>query len=247
MSLLRGYGFRRKDHQQLADGDAGGSHRKNDPQSPMLMLDYPLSDFQATVASCLQTSSLAVVLEIFEQEQCDRLVVVNQQQYPIGLLYSARLIQKLLAHSDDKNLNLHQSLSTWGQGLIEPIQTISASERVEQLSLHLGYPPAEKHQNLDLALIDSDGRYLGLLDSSHLLRSLAKERMVGLQSSGIQRSRHEHDADVQPPNKAKSLGHQPLILLLERLPWPLMLQTSTGEVLARNPAWWRMRFHAQTG
>ncbi len=237
MSLLRGYDFRRKDHQQLADGNAGGFHRKNDPQSPMLMLDYPLYDFQATVPSCPQTSSLAVVLEIFEQEQCDRLVVVNQQQCPIGLLYSARLIPKLLTHSDDINLNLHQSLSTWGQGLIEPIQTISASERVEQLSLHLGDPQAEKHQNLDWALIDSDGRYLGLLDSSRLLRSLAKERMAGLQSSGIQRS--SADAGVQTPNASKSLKHQPLVHLLERLPWPLMLQTGTGEVVARNPAWWQ--------
>ncbi|WP_375512479.1 ATP-binding protein [uncultured Nostoc sp.] len=199
----------------------------------MLMLDYPLYDFQATVPSCSQTSSLAVVLEIFEQEQCDRLVVVNQQQSPIGLLYSARLIQKLLAHSDDKNLNLHQSLSIWGQGLIEPIQTISASERVEQLGLHLCYAQAEKQQNLDWALIDSDGQYLGLLDSSCLLRSLAKERMAGLQSSGIERSSGE-----QPPNEPKSLGHQPLVQLLERLPWPLMLQTGTGEVVARNPAWW---------
>lgn len=237
MSLLRGYDFRRKDHQQLADGNAGGFQRKNDPQSPMLMLDYPLYDFQATVPSCPQTSSLAVVLEIFEQEQCDRLVVVNQQQCPIGLLYSARLIPKLLTHSDDINLNLHQSLSTWGQGLIEPIQTISASERVEQLSLHLGDPQAEKHQNLDWALIDSDGRYLGLLDSSRLLRSLAKERMAGLQSSGIQRS--SADAGVQTPNASKSLKHQPLVHLLERLPWPLMLQTGTGEVVARNPAWWQ--------
>ncbi len=233
MSLLRGYGFRRKHHQYLADGNAGGFHRKNDPKSPMLMLDYPLYDFQATVPSCSQTSSLAVVLEIFEQEQCDRLVVVNQQQSPIGLLYSARLIQKLLAHSDDKNLNLHQSLSIWGQGLIEPIQTISASERVEQLGLHLCYAQAEKQQNLDWALIDSDGQYLGLLDSSCLLRSLAKERMAGLQSSGIERSSGE-----QPPNEPKSLGHQPLVQLLERLPWPLMLQTGTGEVVARNPAWW---------
>lgn len=236
MSLLRGYGFRRKNH-QLADGNAGGFHRKNDPQSPMLMLDYPLYNFQATVPSCLQTSSLAVVLEIFEQEQCDRLVVVNQQQCPIGLLYSARLIPKLLAHSDNKNLNLHQSLSTWGQGLIEPIQTISASERVEQLSLRWGYPQAEKHQNLDWALIDSDGRYLGLLDSSRLLRSLAKERMAGLESSG--EHRHEYDAGVQTPNQPKSLGHQPLVHLLERLPWPLMLQTGTGKVIARNPAWWQ--------
>ncbi|WP_416235726.1 ATP-binding protein [Nostoc sp. UHCC 0252] len=231
MSLLRGYGFRRKNH-QLADGNAGGFHWKNDPQSPMLMLDYPLYDFQATVPSCLQTSSLAVVLEIFEQEQCDRLVVVNQQQCPIGLLYSARLIQKLLGHSDDKNLNLQQSIFTWSQGLIEPIQTISASQRVEQLGLHLGDPQAEKQQNLDWALIDSDGRYLALLDSSRLLRSLAKERMAGLQSD-------DYHADVQPPNKAKSLEHQPLILLLERLPWPLMLETDTGEVLARNPAWWQ--------
>jgi signal transduction histidine kinase/CheY-like chemotaxis protein len=231
MSLLRGYGFRRKDHQQLADGNAGGFHRKNDPKSPMLMLDYPLYDFQATVPSCPQASSLAAVLEIFEQEQCDRLVIVNQQQCPIGLLYSARLIQKLLAHSDDKNLNLHQSLSIWGQGLIEPIQTISASERVEQLSLHLSYAQGEKQQNLDWALIDSDGQYLGLLDSSRLLRSLAKERMAGLQSSSsANRS--------QPPNKPKPLGHQPLVHLLERLPWPLMLQTGSGEVVARNPAWW---------
>ncbi|MEH2433291.1 MAG: ATP-binding protein [Nostoc sp.] len=200
----------------------------------MLMLDYPLYDFQATVPSCPQTSSLAVVLEIFEQEQCDRLVVVNQHHCPIGLLYSARLIQKLLAHSDDKNLNLHQSLSIWGQGLIEPIQTISASERVEQLGLHLSYAQVEK-QNLDWALIDSDGQYLGLLDSSRLLRSLAKERMAGLQSS---EPRHEYGTRVQPPNQPKSLGHQPLVQLLERLPWPLMLQTGTGEVVARNPAWW---------
>ncbi|MBG1242499.1 ATP-binding protein [Nostoc sp. NZL] len=209
----------------------------------MLMLDYPLYDFQATVPSCPQTSSLAVVLEIFEQEQCDRLVVVNQQQCPIGLLYSARLIQKLLAHCDNKNLNLQQSLSTWGQGLIEPIQTISASERVEQLRLHLCYPQAEKHQNLDWALIDSNGQYLGLLDSSRLLRLLAKERMAGLQSSGIQspsgEHRHEYDAGMQIPNNPRSLGHQPLIQLLERLPWPLMLQTGTGEVVARNPAWWQ--------
>ncbi|MBW4422922.1 MAG: hybrid sensor histidine kinase/response regulator [Nostoc desertorum CM1-VF14] len=201
----------------------------------MLMLDYPLYNFQATVPSCPQTSSLAVVLEIFEQEQCDRLVVVNQHHCPIGLLYSARLMQKLLTHSDDKNLNLHQSLSTWGQGLIEPIQTISASERVEQLRLHLRYPQVEKHQKLDWALIDSDGQYLGLLDSSRLLRSLAKERMAGLQSS---EPRHEYGTRVQPPTQPKSLGHQPLVQLLERLPWPLMLQTGTGEVVARNPAWW---------
>lgn len=214
----------------------------------MSMLHYPLYDFQATVPSCPQTSTLAVVLEIFEKEQCDRLVVVNEQQCPVGLLYSARLIQKLLVYSDDKNLNLQQSLSTWGQALIEPIQTISACDRVEQLSWRLGEQEIPKNQSLDWALIDSDGQYLGLVDNSRLLRSLAKERMAGLLSSDAQRSsdehRHEYDTGVQTysrqmPNEPKPLGHQPLIQLLERLPWPLMLQTGTGEVIAQNPAWWQ--------
>ena len=108
--------------------NAGGFHRKNDPQSLMSMLQYPLYDFLATVPSCVETSTLAVVLEIFEKEQCDRLVVVNQQQCPIGLLYSARLTQKLLAAASGENiLNLQQPLSTWGQNLIEPIQTLFAA------------------------------------------------------------------------------------------------------------------------
>lgn len=235
MSLLRGYGFRRKEHRQLADGNAGGFRRKNDPQSLMSMLDYPLYDFQATVPSCPQTSTLAVVLEIFEKEQCDRLVVLNQQQQPVGLLYSARLIQKLLGHSDDKNLNLQQSLSVWNQALIDPIQTIPVSERVEQFSWRLSEQLAQKQQNWDWALIDSDGKYLGLVDTSSLLRSLAKEKMAGsLNSDAVQTH-----SQPQTPNQPQPSVQKPLVKLLERLPWPLMLETGNGEVVAQNPAWWQ--------
>ncbi|YAG13572.1 histidine kinase [Nostoc sp. DSM 114161] len=242
MSLLRGYGFRRKEHRQLADGNAGGFRRKNDPQSLMSMLDYPLYNFQAIVPSCPQTTTLAVVLEIFEKEQCDRLVVVNQQQYPIGLLYSVRLIQQLLGHSDDKNLNLQQSLSIWGQALIDPIQTIPVSERVEQLSWRFSQQQAQKQQNLDWALVDSDGKYLGLVDTPRLLRSLAKEKMAGSLSYG--EHPHKYDAlpahsPAQTPNQPQPLAQKPLVKLLETLPWPLMLETGTGEVVAKNPAWWQ--------
>ncbi|BAY79569.1 CBS sensor hybrid histidine kinase (plasmid) [Nostoc linckia NIES-25] len=242
MSLLRGYGFRCKEHRQLADGNAGGFRRKNDPQSLMSMLDYPLYNFQAIVPSCPQTTTLAVVLEIFEKEQCDRLVVVNQQQYPIGLLYSVRLIQQLLGHSDDKNLNLQQSISIWGQALIDPIQTIPVSERVEQLSWRLCQQQAQKEQNLDWALVDSDGKYLGLVDTPRLLRSLAKEKMAGSLSYG--QHLHKYDAlpahsPAQMPNQPQPLARKPLVKLLETLPWPLMLETGTGEVVAKNPAWWQ--------
>jgi hypothetical protein len=224
---------------------------KNDPQIPMSMLQYPLYDFLATVPSCLETSTLAVVLEIFEKEQCDRLVVVNQQQSPIGLLYSARLIQKLLADDGDTFLNLQHSLSTFGQTLIDPIQTIPASKHVEQLSWWLRYQQAQKHQNLDLALIDSDGKFLGLIDSLRLLQLLIKERVAGSFTLGSTAQRvsqgtpQEYDPSVTTQssaptqNERKPLVHKSLVQLLERLPWPLMLQTGTGEVVAQNPAWWQ--------
>jgi len=252
MSLLGGYDLRHEDHRQMADGNAECSHWKNDPQSPMSMLQYPLSDFLATVPICPQTSTLAVVLEIFEKEQCDRLVVVNQQQCPIGLLYSARLIQKLLLVDDsDTFLNLQQSLSTWGEALIDPIQTIPASKHVEQLSWWLHYQQTQKHQNLDWALIDADGKFLGLVDSLRLLQLLAKEKVAGSLSlsSAAQSSSsgtpQEPEASVttglrsRVQNERKSLLHKPLVQLLEKLPWPLMLQTGTGEVVAQNPAWWQ--------
>ncbi|AFZ25467.1 signal transduction histidine kinase [Cylindrospermum stagnale PCC 7417] len=222
----------------------------------MSMLQYPLYDFLATVPSCLETSTLAVVLEIFEQEQCDRLVVVNQQQCPIGLLHSARLIQKLLAAADgDKVFNLQQPLSTVGVALVEPIQTIPAAERLEKFCLLLRYQQTQKNRNLDWALIDSEKKFLGLVDSSRLLRLLTKEKVAI--ASTAQRSPQgtatEYDAGEKThsrmrsptphlspsPKEPQPVRHKPLVQLLERLPWPLMLQTSTGEVVTQNPAWWQ--------
>jgi signal transduction histidine kinase/ActR/RegA family two-component response regulator len=229
----------------------------------MLMLHYPLYDFLATVPICLETTTLAVVLEIFDQEQCDRLVVVNQQQCPVGLLYSARLSQKLLAvASDDQFLNLQQPLSTLGQTLIEPIQALPAADRLERFSLLLSEQPTYVNNNLDWALIDIDGKFLGLLDSKRLLRLLTQEKAVNsaagtvystakrLSKSGSQKYEY-----VNPAGKShigvkshwrshrdhlrQPSVHKPLVQLLERLPWPLMLQTGTGEVVTQNPAWWQ--------
>ncbi|MEA5577407.1 ATP-binding protein [Anabaena sp. UHCC 0451] len=207
----------------------------------MLMLHYPLYDFLATVPSCSETSTLAVVLEILEKEQCDRLVVVNQQQCPIGLLYSAHLIPKLLAvASGETFLNLQQPISTLSPSLILPIQTIPASEPLDKLSLCLRYQNNPKNRNLDWALIDSDGKFLGLLDDLRLLSFLAKNKVIiasnlpgitGNSAGGKTRSYRQ--TQHQP------IKNNPLVQLLERLPWPLMLQTSTGEVLTQNPAWWQ--------
>ncbi|WP_225895371.1 ATP-binding response regulator [Dendronalium phyllosphericum] len=221
----------------------------------MSMLQCPLYDFLAIVPSCVETSSLAAVLDIFEKEQCDRLVVVNQQQYPIGLVYSAQLTQKLLTAAwGEQSLKFQQPLSSSVENLIEPIQALPATDCVEQFSLFLGSQQSHTNKNRDWALIDRDEKFLGLVDSPRLLRLLAQEKAtVGAAQtlySNTQRSRQTKGASRKSSVGVKSKGrslkanpHQPLVdkplvQLLERLPWPLMLQTGTGEVVIQNPAWW---------
>lgn len=210
----------------------------------MSMLQYPLYEFLATVPSCLETSDLAVVLEVFVNQKCDRLVVVNQQYQPIWLLDSARLIPKLLAaDGSNQQLNLQQPLSTLGSAIVEPIQTISANEPIEQLALLWCCQQTQININVHWALIDPEGKFLGLLDSSRLLKFLAKESLnsaiVGSSGGKKAKSSVSHHSQTPMPNQRQPLVYKPLIQLLELLPWPLMLQTGTGEVVAQNPAWWQ--------
>jgi signal transduction histidine kinase/DNA-binding NarL/FixJ family response regulator len=237
-----------------ADGGARGVHGKNDPHSSMSMLQYPLSDFLATVNSCSETNTLAVVLEMFEQEQCDRLVVVNYQHCPIGVLYSAKLTQKFLAaRGDEQFLNLQQPLSNLGQEIIEPIQILPATHRVEQLIWFWRYQQQPKPHHLEWAVVDAEGKFLGLLNHVRLLTLLAQEpvsdRDVETQYLTFPESSTPEpdtssigDASLRRSprlNQLPSPEYQPLVKLLAQLPWPLMLQTSTGQILSQNPAWWQ--------
>ncbi|TAE58364.1 MAG: response regulator [Nostocales cyanobacterium] len=203
----------------------------------MLMLHYPLYEFIATVPTCRETTTLAVALEILEKEQCDRLVVVNQQEYPVGLLYSSCLIPKLIAAASGKTfLNLQQPISTLSGSLISRIETIPASEQLENLSLFLNYQHKQGNRNLDWALIDSDGKFLGLLNHHSLLSFLAKKKI------SIYADNHVKVTDLKSPsyqqNEYLPTRNNFLVQLLEKLPWPLMLQTNQGEIITKNPAWW---------
>ncbi|MCV3214565.1 ATP-binding protein [Plectonema radiosum NIES-515] len=230
------------------------------------MLQYPLYDFVATVPSCRETTTLAVLLEIFAQQQCDRVIVVNQQEYPIGLLYSSRLIPQFLAakqrQGNFKFLDLQQPISILDKALIEPIQILSASDSVDKFGLFLRSQSGESN-NLNWTLIDAEKKYLGLVDTVSLLRLLAQVEIDATESdrsvskkylqksptgeqkntssrlipkgrpSGACRQTSPKQKEYQPQ------AHKPLVQLLERLPWPLMLQTSSGEVITQNPAWWQ--------
>jgi signal transduction histidine kinase/CheY-like chemotaxis protein len=190
------------------------------------MLQYPLYQFLANVPICLETNTLATVLDIFSNQQCDRLMVVNSQQVPIGLLYSVRLLPQLLAATtDDYLLNLQRPLSQMDKSLLEPIQTISAAQSLEHFRLFLQYQETKQQRNLDWALVDSDGKLLGIVDILRLLQLLAQNKNPI--NSII-------NQEKEPPKIHTSIIH-----LLGQLPWPIMLQTSHGQVITQNPAWWQ--------
>ncbi len=215
------------------------------------MLQYPLHELLATVPICLETKTLGAALDIFAEGQSDCLVVVNSQQRPMGLLYSARLLPQLLqADTDEYLLNLQQPLSQVDKSLLEPIQTIAAAETLEEFSLSLKYQETKQKRNLNWVLVDSDGKYLGMVDTLRLLQLLVKEKIPI--SATNKEVNHQHETGIKNSAPKKNTGHtentgserqskihKSIVHLLARLPWPMMLQTSHGEVVTQNPAWWQ--------
>ncbi|MFM7365730.1 MAG: ATP-binding protein [Cuspidothrix sp.] len=203
----------------------------------MLMIQYPLDELIALVPICLETNTLATVLGIFVKEKCDRLVVVDLQQRPIGLLYSARLLPELLtAETNEKSLELNQPLSKFHTRLIDKIEIISATEKLETFISYIKYQDKQNRRNLDWILVAPDGKYLGILDIFRLLQLLAKDKIP------ISTTNREVNHDYNKPlssNQSQAKIHKSIVHLLARLPWPMMLQTSCGEVVTQNPAWWQ--------
>ena len=192
-----------------------------------------LHDFIATVPSCGHHTNLATVVEIFSQAQSDCLVVVNQQQCPLGVLSLQRLMPQLLGGNATK-LEPQQTPEPAILDLVEPLVAVSADLSVTQFGLYLRSPNATVSGNW--ALVDAAGKFLGLLDSSRLLKSLA------VSATAIAAETPEpSSADLPLPNEYSVAPGviNSLAQLLERLPWPLVMQTSTGEVIVQNPAWWQ--------
>lgn len=233
------------------------------PHRHMSMLKYPLYEFIATVPNCVETTTVGDVLEIFQQQECDRLAVLDKQKCLLGLIYSARLLPQLLTAGQGEGrsqfFDFQQPLSTLDQDLIEPIQTIPASFNVEQLSSFLRFQQTEANRNLDWALIDLDDKFLGLMDTSRLLGLLREQKSATETSKGTRRRNSKKtlhkssgnalshyteaskakDANTRAYAREQKRECEPLVQLLERLPWPLMLQTGNGEVVTQNPAWWK--------
>ncbi|WP_426562671.1 ATP-binding response regulator [Dapis sp. BLCC M172] len=218
----------------------------------MLMPYTTLKQFISSIPVCLQTENLQVVWSIFCREKCNELVVVNHQHQPLGLIYLHSLIPDLVSNSETKLLQTHTSIGNWQQPLSEvsyltlgSLRILPADLTVEKLWPYL-QPKSERdinqeYSSLPIAVVDKEGKFLGLLDSLRLLEFLSTTEELKLNISEPENSPEQEQIvtkDLLNQGTVEtSFYRSHLMALLEKLPLPLMLKSNDGKVINQNLAW----------
>ncbi len=223
------------------------------------MLISSLREFIEFVPVCVQTEPLKQVLGLLGHYNAAQVVVVDQQSHPLGTVSLRRLLPYLNFSLDDQHnqlsgapaisfsgsqgLHFHSYQPDLTQAiehqrwLLEPVTCLSVEEPLPQLCERL--PDLLGGHWL---AVDADGAYVGWLNQTQLWRSLALSTLRqpddSLPYSAIAPVYRSRQADSNPPHGEQlPLLLTPLAELLEQLPFPLMLQTHTGQVVLQNGAW----------
>jgi signal transduction histidine kinase len=181
----------------------------------MLMPILRLKNFVALVPCCETTTAIAAVLELCVAQKCDRLVAVNTQQQPVGVIYTHSLSLYLDNLAKAKKQSVLRSLLQDNPSLLEPVELLSGNWSLEQFNQHL---QQQKDSSFgEWAVVDNAGKYLGLVNSSQLLQDLV----------------------FSPPENSfvTQLALDFLGQIIDKLPWAVVLQTITGEAIAQSKAW----------
>lgn len=162
--------------------------------------------------ACTFNASLASVLSCCDRSRSDQIVIVDDQQRPIGLLRLGRLLLKLAAPAPaaigvGAEPACSQAIATGdvrsAADLFEPLRLFPLSTSLAELGQATDAP---------CALVDAEGRYWGLVDRLRVLQRWASHTQA---------------------NPILSTWEN----LIQQLPIPLMLQTSEGEAIAQNSLW----------
>ncbi|MBD2572569.1 ATP-binding protein [Arthrospira platensis] len=192
------------------------------------------------VPVCGQDITVDQLWSVFSEGDHDCVVVVNQQQYPIGVVYLRNLTTYLFSTKNKKRPLTKAILADLSDRLIKPLLLIPAYldwpefwAYLQQIGYDLGWHPyycqsGKNHQTegmSPLAIINQKQEFLGLIDLAKLLPYLV--------SQPVQLA--EYQSPVQKGGFDSFLGS--LLQLLDQLPLPMMIQTQNGEILGQNTAW----------
>ncbi len=195
-------------------------------------------------ASARLTEALAIVGQAADnastEEARDRLVLVDEQQHPISWVTARHLLHHLVASGLLGQLSMAQTMAQSGArqvaadlpllditpSIVAPLLVFEAALAIDAFLPHLQNQPHACY-----ALVDTDGRFLGLLDSPRLLQFLTTHSTLLTANAVLPATSAPHE-----PSRSSPLN--PLLReLLEHLPLPVMLQTRDGQVLAQNSIW----------
>ena len=220
----------------------------------MFITNPSLKEFIERVPVCEQTAAFASLLEIFRSGGCDRVVVVSEQQHPLGVVNLRAIMPHLIVKNQFKKqdyliagvaIDLQQPLCELDLPLIEKVATLPAWISLSQFWLYLRSSNSQTHLP-NWAVVDPSDKFLGLLDSQRLVKFLAtieeipgemEQRSRGTQeprSKGTQENWHAGELESTSPTGCTK---ESLVQLLEQLPLPLRLQTITGQIIAQNLTW----------
>lgn len=195
-----------------------------------------LREFIVSVSTCNEAEALAGIWHLFQQTGTEQIVVLDDRRAPVGILKLGQFVASVpiteiygsLDQSQDQGKLSQKSLRAY-PNLLEAVRVIRADEALTQLQNQL----ADLVQQ-PIVIVNTANEYIGVLNVVQVLHYLA-----------IQADQISHQQSPSPRSSKRSslhiAGHQaflePLIDLLERLPLPLMLQTSSGRMITQNLAW----------
>ncbi len=178
------------------------------------------------------------------------IVIVGKDDQPLGLLQRQQLAQQLAkelqlisAPSQSKNGSKSKKLVTQKVLASFPLEPlVSLTYRGDLLDLWQQIQQELSHTQPKVwALVDGEGKYLGIVEPWQLLSYLAPHLQLATNDRVM--------PPINPaPNSATIVEEVPqpcdsdspssaLVEILEQLPLPLMLQTQEGRVVSQNLAW----------
>ena len=143
----------------------------------MLLPNICLSELVYVVPVVSNTVTIQAALTALSQSQRDRLIILDSQQQPIGIVKLQRLIPQLLPASENSvslpplalSPVLTLPITAIAPSIIEPIVLVPAEWQLSQLMMRVQLPDSEA-----IALINSTGEVLGLLDTEQVFQLLAE-------------------------------------------------------------------------
>jgi signal transduction histidine kinase/CheY-like chemotaxis protein len=182
-----------------------------------------LQPFLQPVPICYSLDSLATAIKDFQQS--DRILVIDEDQTPLGVIMAHHLLPYL------KDAKVWQYPLCRFSPVMTPIETLAIDQWGDRLCSRTSLAkmarlklldPVVGGRRRDVVIVDTTGKILGLLEGDRLNAELKYSPS------------HQRLVDSQDPNP---LDLEALTRLLDLLPLPLRLQDRDQQLIRENRRW----------